>query len=250
MSRVFGLMLVGWIAIGMSGCVGPMGAGCCGTPGGPGFCDSSGCGDASCGGCDSCTGCGELYIDPWINHPADCVDPCDVCGNHNGQSCGKCRSVFSGMRSLWGYRCGCDPGPIATSNRFFAPGCSSGCDGCDSCMVEPACGCEGACGCGVVVEPGCGLEPTCGCEGACNCGGFVEPGCGFEPACGCEGGCSCGGGVQMDSYGPPSGSYIIEDNGHAPLPPNATSYKPSRTRKIFNPRTDTASRGFLNEYRR
>ena len=233
MSRVFGLMLVGWIAVAMTGCVGPMGAGCRAPMGGPGSCDScdsgcdSGCGDASCGGCDSCTGCGELYVNPWINHPADCVDPCDACGNYNGQSCGKCRSVFTGIRSLWGYRCDCGPAPIAMTDRCFAPACSSGCGGCDSCITEPACGCEGACDCNVV-EPGCGLEPTCGCEGGCNCGG----------------------GVELHSYGPTAGEYIIEDQGQVPLPPDATTYKPSRTRKIFNPRTETASRGFLNEYRR
>ena len=167
MSRVFGLLLVGWIAVAMTGCVGPMGAGCCGPMGGQGLCDTGCAGGDACGGCNSCTGCGELYIDPWINHPADCVDPCDGCGNYNGQSCGKCRSIFSGVASLWGYRCGCDPAPVALSDRCFAPSCGADCGGCDSCAVEPACGCEGPCGCGVVAEPVCGLEPACGCEPAC-----------------------------------------------------------------------------------
>lgn len=272
MSRAFGLMLVGWIAIGLTGCVGPMGGGCCNTNGGAvcgaKFCDScdSGCGDPTCVGCDSCTGCGELYVDPWINHPADCVDPCDSCGNFNGQSCGKCRPIFAGFKTLWGYRCGCDPGPVATTDRSFAPRCSAGCTGCDSCSVEPACGCEGACSCGGVFEPGCGLEPTCGCEGACSCGSVFEPGCGLEPtcgcegpcdcepACGCEGACSCGQGVISGGYGPGTGEYVIESpgiqtQGEVFHPVIEAPYKPSRTRKIFNPRTQTA-RGFLNDHRR
>ncbi|WP_372895676.1 hypothetical protein [Stieleria sp.] len=253
MSRVLGLLLVGWITVSLTGCVGPMGAGCCGTSIGPGWggsCDA-GCSDSSCGSCNSCTGCGELYVDPWINHPADCTDPCDACGNYNGQSCGKCRSVFAGVRTLWGYRCGCDPGPISTTRRGFAPACASGCDGCDSCGIEPACGCEGVCDCAVMepgcgfepacgIEPGCGFEPACGCEGPCSC----------EPACGCEGGCNCGGGMT-ESYGPPAGEIIIESPGQAAYPVHEQPYAPQRTRKIFNPRTETASRGgFLNEYRR
>lgn len=115
-----------------------------------------------CDGCGDCNGCGELYIDPWINHPAQCGDPCDQCGNFNGQSCGKCRSVFSGIRSLWGYRCGVD-------------------DGCDS----------GACdagGCGPLLG---GLDQSCDtcCDGN---GGYLEhdhrPGCGCEASCGFENG--------------------------------------------------------------
>ncbi len=101
----------------MTGCVGPLACGPTGS-----------CGPLalnSCDGCGECEGCGELYIDPWINHPADTCDPCDRCGNFNGQSCGKCRSVFGGLASLWGYRC--DGGYVDT-------GCG-GCDGagCDSC---------------------------------------------------------------------------------------------------------------------
>lgn len=82
--------------------------GCCGPMWQPSGCGSA-CGTAACGtcddGCGSCGGCGELYIDPWINHPPDCCDPCDSCGNFNGQSCGKCRGVFAGVKSLWGYQC-------------------------------------------------------------------------------------------------------------------------------------------------
>ena len=198
-----------------------MGAGCCGSavPGG------------SCTTCNDCTGCGELYIDPWINHPADCVDPCDQCGNHNGQSCGKCRSVFSGVASLWGYRCGCEQsaGPISLGG---CDSCGGGCDvgcGCESCsptVVEPGCGCGSVCSCGT--EPGCGLEPGCGCGAVC--------GCGAEPACGLE---VVPGGEEVIYSGP----TVI---GETPRPvPSAARvspapYRPHREKKIFNPRPSVA----------
>lgn len=112
--------------------------GCCGPMWNHGGCAgacSGGCSD----GCGACDGCGELYIDPWINDPADCRDPCDSCGNFNGQSCGKCRPVFAGLKSLWGYRCddGCSGGCDG--------GCSGSCDGgCDSGSCGGDCGCGGA----------------------------------------------------------------------------------------------------------
>ena len=128
-------------------CTGPFACGPNGSSGPVGF-------GSSCDGCGDCEGCGELYIDPWINDPADCCDPCDRCGNHNGQSCGKCRSVFDGVASLWGYRCG-------------DTGCDSGCDtGCDSC------GTTGCGGCGVAT-PSCGS--SCGgCDSCRTGGGLVE----------------------------------------------------------------------------
>ncbi len=133
------IALLGCAALWMTGCVGPMGCG----PGGA-------CGPIAlnhCDGCGDCEGCGELYIDPWINEPADACDPCDRCGNYNGQSCGKCRSVFDGFASLWGYRC--DPG---------CDSCGSGtCDG-GCCDLNP-----------LVQGPGCGSEPACGCEPGCGC---------------------------------------------------------------------------------
>ncbi len=118
----------------LTGCVGPMACGPAGNCGPVAF-------GSSCDGCGECEGCGELYIDPWINHPADCCDPCDRCGNFNGQSCGKCRSVFSGVASLWGYRCdsGCGDCGEATCDGgcgaflSLGGGCDAGCDGCDSC---------------------------------------------------------------------------------------------------------------------
>jgi hypothetical protein len=132
----------------VTGCVGPM---ACGPKGA--------CGPIAlhnCDGCDSCNGCGELYIDPWINHPPT-GDPCDCCGNHNGQSCGRCRSVFDGFASLWGYRCddggGCDQACGTACASPLLGGCGGGCGGtCGQC------------------------QPTCGgCDSGCdNCGGGHE----------------------------------------------------------------------------
>lgn len=120
-----------------TGCVGPMGCA-------PNACGPVAFGGGGCGQCNDCSGCGELYVDPWINHPADVCDPCDCCGNFNGQSCGKCRPMFSGFRSLWGYRC--DDGG--------AGGCDTGCDvGCG------AGGCDVGCGAGGCDAGGC---TTCG----------------------------------------------------------------------------------------
>ncbi|TWT74784.1 hypothetical protein CA85_00690 [Allorhodopirellula solitaria] len=110
--------------------------GCCGPMWQHGSCAGGGVGGCS-DGCGACDGCGELYVDPWINHPADRCDPCDSCGNYNGQSCGKCRPVFAGVKSLWGYRCddGC------------GGACGGGCGGaCDSGCDTGSCG--GDCGCG------------------------------------------------------------------------------------------------------
>lgn len=98
--------------------------GCCGPMWHPG--SGIGCGPTCDDGCGACDGCGELYVDPWINDPADCCDPCDSCGNFNGQSCGKCRPVFAGVKSLWGYRC------------------EDNCGGCDSAVgYGDDCGCDG-----------------------------------------------------------------------------------------------------------
>ncbi len=134
----------------ITGCVGPMACGPDGSCGPIAF-------GTSCDGCGECEGCGELYLDPWINNPADCCDPCDQCGNFNGQSCGNCRSVFSGFRSLWGYRCDA--------------GCDTGCDvGCGDCGDV---GCDGGCGLAVA---GCGS--SCGgcdsCHGGISYGGTSE----------------------------------------------------------------------------
>ena len=142
-------------------CVGPLACG-------PNACGPIALGDP-CGGCGQCDGCGELYIDPWINHPPDCCDPCDTCGNYNGQSCGKCRSVFAGVRTLWGYRCddGCDSCGEVDCGCEAAPICGPSCGGCDSCVAHDAtCGIEHDASCGVEYDPSCGIEygASCGTE--------------------------------------------------------------------------------------
>lgn len=210
----------------MTGCCGPMGCGPTGVNGPFAF--------NSCDGCGECEGCGELYIDPWINEPADCCDPCDRCGNYNGQSCGKCRSVFAGFPSLWGYRC--DP----TCGSCGVGGCDGGC--CDSLGCEPGCGCE-TCAPIADCEPACGCEPGCGCE-SCAPIDHYGPGCGCEtcgpvghcdPGCGCETCASVAGdGVIPIASEPTRAREIIEAS---PLPP---PYKPRRTRQIFKPRGNVA----------
>ena len=123
-----------------SGCVGPMACGPMGCNG-PIVSSHGHCG-SSCG--DSCNGCGERYFDEWINHPPSCTDPCDSCGNFQGQSCHSCRPIFSGFKSIWGYRC--DPPPV---------GC-------------PNAGCDNLGGLGRR-GPSCGMES---CDSGCNsCGG-------------------------------------------------------------------------------
>ena len=104
--------------------------GCCTKPL---ICPNGACGPiafgSTCQGCDHCDGCGELYIDPWINHPADPCDPCHECQGYNPHSCGNTRAVFSGFPSLWGYRStplGCD------GCRGGCHSCDGGCDSCDS----------------------------------------------------------------------------------------------------------------------
>lgn len=196
----------------LTGCVGP--AAC-----GPMGCGSGGCGTsgplalASCGGCGSCDGCGELYIDPWINEPADCHDPCDQCGNHNGQSCGKCRSVFSGFASLWGYRCDAPCGDCGSGS--CGGGCAApilgGCGGCDT-------GCDSC------------ASSCCG-DGGCD-------------SMGCS---SCGGSsmhenpIYIGGDSLPPGSYVESD----PTP----AYQPRRSKQIFTPRGSVAdSHGAGTEY--
>lgn len=210
--------------------------GCCGpcgpmTRGGIG-CDSRGmqasgatCGDCS-GGCDSCSnGCGETYIDEWINHPPTC-DPCDSCGNHNGQTCNGCRPMFQGFRSIWGYRC--DRGP-------------AGCQRCEE-------SCDVGCGCG-----------DSSCDGGCSDGGCSDGGCSSGGCTSCgggNGGCSsCGGGEhlshqsmghQMEHY---ADSLTAMPMPHRPsraphivqAKPSIKPYQPQRTKQIFRPRATVAT---------
>jgi hypothetical protein len=208
-TKRFVTLIACFALLGVTGCVGPMGCGPmgCGPKGACGPIALSSCGggggdcnSGSCGGGD-CDGCGELYVDPWVNHPPT-GDPCDCCGNHNGQSCGRCRSVFDGFASLWGYRC--DGGG----------------------------GCDGACGkaCASPILGGCGG----GCGGSC---GGCESSCGVEQSCGgCDSGCStCGGGhdqmyISGDSM--PPGTYVESQPTRA--------FLPQRTRQIFKPRGSIA----------
>ena len=157
------------------------------------------------------SGCGEVYIDPWINEPCD--DPCDSCGNHNGQSCGSCRPLYAGVKTVWGYR--------------YDGGCDS-CSGCDSCGG----GCD-SCG---------GHEPNCGAEISCG----AEVTCGFETAAGsCSGCASCSGGSHYVDSGMPYGESvhygesIIESDPHesarvvipgAPTPRRAPLPRPRQSR--------------------
>lgn len=129
----YALAWVFGIAMLASGCCGPMACG----PMGCGSLNNGPLMVGSCGGkCGSgCDGCGETYIDEWINHPPSC-DNCDSCGNHAGDSCGSCRPIFHGFKSLWGYRRdgGCDSG-CSTGSCGCETGasCDGGCGGCDSC---------------------------------------------------------------------------------------------------------------------
>ncbi|TWT76738.1 hypothetical protein CA13_72360 [Planctomycetes bacterium CA13] len=140
--RKLSLVVLSVSLLGATGCVTPFGCGPTGC--GSGSCDGESYGPIAFGGygcgcsdgCGDCEGCGELYVDPWINEPADCCDPCDQCGNHNGQSCGKCRSVFSGVESLWGYRCGDDCNSGQACGSYACGRACGGCDGCDSCVGE------------------------------------------------------------------------------------------------------------------
>jgi hypothetical protein len=80
--------------------------------GGEGLCDSA-CGPQRSRGLIGClrklltcgSGCGELYVDEWLNDPPDCCDPCDNCGNWigpHGSNMGQPRPLHRG--NLWGQR--------------------------------------------------------------------------------------------------------------------------------------------------
>ena len=199
-----------------TGCCGPM---ACGPMG------RNGCGltAAGCGGCDSCSnGCGERYIDEWINHPPKC-DSCDSCGNQNGQTCGGCRPIFDGFASLWGYRrdCGCAEESCGCSDSSCVGGCSScsaGDGGCSSCG---------------------------GGDGGCSsCGGG-------------DGGCSsCGGGdhasypsmghqMEHDYVDSPEAIPMPHRSMHSPqivhAKPAIKPYQPQRTKQIFRPKATVAT---------
>ncbi len=89
------------------------GAGCACGPCGPMM--SGGCADGGCGGDPmvgprllnpgllagaSCrAGCGEVYVDEWLNEPP-VVDNCGGCGGCN--SCGQRQPIRTALRLLWG----------------------------------------------------------------------------------------------------------------------------------------------------
>ena len=202
------------------------------------MCRNFGCSDCGpvggCASCDECSGCGELYVDPWINHPADCCDPCDTCGNYNGQSCGTCRPLFAGIGTLWGYR---NPACAPCDECVFPSGCDT-CGVADCTGCEPACGCEPGCGCDLcVAEPACGCEPGYGCD-LC----IAEPACGCEPGCGCQ---DCVSGVVTGGDAHVVGQPTYSDEVVELEPP----YRPHRTRKIFRPKARVAEGGLnINQY--
>ncbi len=75
---------------------------------------------------NSCkSGCGEVYVDEWLNHPP-CADDC----GYNNCMCEDCRPVRTLLRALWG-------------TPYIAPGCDScgnHCDsGCSSCSGGHGC---------------------------------------------------------------------------------------------------------------
>ena len=103
------------------------------------------------GPCGNCTGCGELYIDPWINHAPkkNCLD-CDGTATSN---CKSCRPLTAGIKAMIGLhdRIGRDSTPAP---REVSCGLESrhSCLGCDNC--EPTC---------EIPEVSCGVpEVTCG----------------------------------------------------------------------------------------
>lgn len=63
---------------------------------------------SSCG--DSCNGCGETYVDEWLNEPPGCQK---CCGENAIVNDSEYQPHFRGFKSIWGYRCeplpeGCD----------------------------------------------------------------------------------------------------------------------------------------------
>ncbi len=193
----FGLLITSLLA---SGCVGPMACGPVGHAVGHGPLTL---GHRAVGGeCDSgCNGCGERYIDEWVNHPPSCTDPCDSCGNYNGQSCHACRPFFRGFISLWGYRC--DPPPV----------------GCDRVACEPTCGISGC-------DGGCR-----DCRSTVVMDGHVSPG---HPVHTYEDS------VEFDSFEQHDGPTLVGplrgEGAPAVRPPH-----PGRQRQIFRQRDTTAS---------
>jgi hypothetical protein len=211
-----------------TGCVSPMGCGnnACGPIS---IAGCGGCGE--CGGAGDCEGCGELYVDPWINHPPT-SDPCDCCGNHNGQSCGRCRGVYNGFASLWGYRRHADTQCGSCGPLLSAGGCGPSCDGCSSCGGDQ-------CSDGVQCSDGAQCS-SCGDVGVSSDSGTCS---------------SCAGGaleqqtVRYANSPVYSDGEVVVDSDEGYDMPVAQSYQPSRERKIFRPAQNMSRAKDAAEYR-
>ena len=106
------------------------------------------------GPCGNCTGCGELYVDPWINHPP--TKNCEDCDGSRTSNCKSCRPLKAGIKAIMGLHCGaaCDS-MLASGEVSCGLEHRHSCDGCESCVPqEPTCG---------IPEISCGIEEaTCG----------------------------------------------------------------------------------------
>jgi hypothetical protein len=137
-----GLMAVVLVGLMTPGCVGPAAhgpMGCCGPQGTHGgglirfhTAGHHGAGHHGAGHHDSCDGCGERYVDEWINHPPLCNDPCD---HQSFASDHPSRPWLRGFPSLWGYRC--DPPPTECDSPLCRLGGRRP-------LCQPECGCGGA----------------------------------------------------------------------------------------------------------
>lgn len=192
--------------------------------------------------CVSRSGCGDLYIGPWISDPPACDDPCTGCGLTTGcgcdvscdtgcDSCGPRPLSILGLPTLFGY---VYQGDCSSGGACDAAGCGfealgNGCDcGLPVCGCEPACGLDAGCGFDAV----CGVEPGCGYGAACPCG----------PSCGCGPGsdCGCGGGMHSDVILSP-GAVVppappADEMEELPSQTESDEKVPTRTRRIYNPK--------------
>jgi len=87
--------------------------------------------------CGDCSGCGELYIDPWINHPPKKMSSCSDCDGSPKINCQSCRPISSGLKSVLGHsnlgNCdGLGPGGEVTCGIDHKVSC----DGCDHCAGQ------------------------------------------------------------------------------------------------------------------
>ncbi|MEY4565161.1 MAG: hypothetical protein RLY14_131 [Planctomycetota bacterium] len=172
------------------------------------------------------SGCGEVYVDEWWNHPPT-EDPCTTCGEYAG-SCG-CGASHISHHGCGSHSClgnGCD-----------SHGCAHG-----SCLplLNRLCGLWGIRyeGPARVVHGGCS---SCGEVGCSSCGGgVVSSGGGYVSSAGASYCPSCAAGHAGHSHEHVGGESIIEhgtihqdaghDSGHEPTPakiePQAEAHAP------------------------